>query len=109
MNDTPIKPIPNMHPNGTVNVDFLNEIRAMSTEEERALERAEELLDAARFQKVMRMTARAFGKLEPAERRNYARWAKAFARTFAEKAAMFERNSQKEPELPSFLMRRQAD
>lgn len=75
----------------------------IETEGDRVFQQAVEQLDQARFAKVMRMTARAFGELSEVEKRNYTRWAKGFARTFAEKAAMFERNSRPEPELPAVL------
>jgi hypothetical protein len=64
---------------------------------------AEQLLEERRFEKVMRMTAQAFGRLSPVEKRNYARWAKHLAKVFGEKASLFERNSRPEPELPDPL------
>lgn len=67
---------------------------------------AEQLLDEARFKRVMRMTAIGFGRLSDVEKRNYARWAKHLARVFAEKASMFERNCRPEPETPAFLRAR---
>lgn len=90
-------------PAAGANPAYLNAVREMSTEEEAALDAATEKLDEARWQKVMRMTPLAFAKLSPVERRNYARWAKNFARVMGEKAAMFERNSTPEPELPADL------
>jgi hypothetical protein len=67
---------------------------------------AEQQLDEARWMKVMRMTARRFGELNPVERRNYARWARHLAKVLGEKADMFERNSTPEPELPAALQAR---
>lgn len=81
----------------------LKALAIMDSENDVALDRATEQLDQARFAKVMRMTAQQFGRLEPAEKRNYTRWANGFAKAFAEKAALFERNSTREPELPDAL------
>jgi hypothetical protein len=83
---------------------FLAELVAMEDEGKACpVLAAEQLLEERRFEKVMRMTALGFGRLSPAEKRNYARWAKHLAKVFAEKAAMFERNSRPEPELPEAL------
>lgn len=76
------------------------------TEEDRVLSQAAEQLDNARIAKVMRMTALGFKDLSPVEKRNYARWAKHFAKVFQEKASLFERNSTPEPELPRPLQAR---
>jgi hypothetical protein len=67
---------------------------------------AEQLLEERRFEKVMRMTPQAFGRLSPVEKRNFTRWAKHLARVFSEKAAVFERNSTPEPEAPAYLQAR---
>src|SRR5262245_47853622 len=84
---------------------FLAELRAWADEDKTCpVTFAEQLLDERRFEKVMRMTALAFGRLSPAEKRNYTRWAKHLAKVFAEKAAQFDRNSTAEPEVPAFLM-----
>jgi hypothetical protein len=82
---------------------FLAELVDMEDEGKCPVLAAEQLLQERRFEKVMRMTALGFGQLSPAEKRNYARWAKHLAKVFAEKAAMFERNSRPEPELPEAL------
>lgn len=88
----------------TSNVEYMNELARWLAEENAGPPSfAEQLLEERRFEKVMRMTATAFGKLSDVERRNYARWAKHLARVFAEKAAQFERNSKPEPEAPAFL------
>jgi histone H3/H4 len=71
------------------------------------LAEAEELLEEARFQRVMRMTAVRFVKLSPAEKRNYRRWAAHFARVFAEKAALFERHAPADIDLPTFLQKQE--
>lgn len=86
--------------------EFMNTMRAIETEEDRVLERAEQLLEERRFEKVMRMTPLAFGRLSPVEKRNYTRWAKHLAQVFSEKAGIFERNSTPEPETPAFLQAR---
>lgn len=83
--------------------EYMTAIRAMSIENETPLSHAEQLLDGARFAKVMRMTAARFAKLPQVERRNYARWAKHLADVFAEKARLFARNTSAEPELPESL------
>jgi hypothetical protein len=86
--------------------EFMNTMRRIETEEERVLDRAEQLLEERRFEKVMRMTPQAFGRLSPVEKRNFTRWAKHLARVFSEKAAVFERNSTPEPEAPAYLQAR---
>jgi hypothetical protein len=61
--------------------EFMNTMRAIETEEERVLERAEQLLEERRFEKVMRMTAARLRKLSHAvEKRNFTRWAKHLAK-----------------------------
>jgi hypothetical protein len=81
----------------------MNALRIMSTENETPLDRAEQLLDDARFKRVMRMTPSLFAKLSQSERRNFVRWAKHFRDVFTEKARLFERNTKPEPELPADL------
>jgi hypothetical protein len=91
------------------NPEFLNELARISDEDKACPPSfAEQLLEERRFEKVMRMTARAFGSLSDVEKRNYTRWAKHLARVFAEKASMFELNSKREPEVPAALMQREA-
>lgn len=95
---------------GSANAEFLNELARMNDEDKAspAPTFAEQLLEERRFEKVMRMTARAFGQLSPAEKRNYTRWAKHLARVFTEKAKLFEHNSKPEPEVPEALLQREA-
>lgn len=87
----------------SANAQYLTALRVMSTENETPLTRAEVLLEARRFELVMRMTANRFAKLSQVERRNFARWAKHFAEVFAEKARLFARNTTAEPETPADL------
>ncbi len=86
------------------NPEYLRELLEMSEEDKACpVTKAEQLLEERRFERVMRMTAQAFGRLSPVEKRNYARWAKHLAKVFGEKAAQFERNCRPEPELPAPL------
>lgn len=95
-----------------MNLIPLSEHIAMETEGElspaqaNSLAAAEQQLDEARWMKVMRMTARRFGELDAVERRNYTRWAKHLARVLNEKAAMFERNTPAELDIPPYLQAR---
>lgn len=89
--------------NGEANPAFLNELQAMAVETPEPLALAEQLLEEARFARVMRMTAQRFVLLSPAEKRNHLRWADHFAQIFNEKAALFRRNTPADIELPEFL------
>lgn len=91
------------------NPDFLRELLKWADEDKACpVTHAEQLLEERRFEKVMRMTALAFGRLSPVEKRNYTRWAKHLARVFGEKAKLFEHNSKPEPEVPAALLQREA-
>lgn len=90
----------------SANPEFLAAVRDDAIENPEPIDKAEALLEHRRFELVMRMTARGFGRLSDVEKRNYARWAKHLARVFAEKASMFERNSKPEPETPAYLQAR---
>lgn len=93
-----------MNHGSSIDPKFLAELVEMEDEGKVCpVAKAEQVLEERRFEKVMRMTALGFAKLSPAEKRNYARWAKHFAKVFGEKASQFERNCRPEPELPPAL------
>lgn len=70
--------------------------------------KAQQEIEEAWFLKIQRMTALRFARLDPVEKRNYARRARQLAKVFAEKADMMTRNAGVEPELPEALRQRAA-